>query len=134
MTADRHPRPGLDRRTFLKLSGSALGVLMSGQGSLALGAEPDWTEVGSEADFPFDKPVFLKKQLAFVVRREAGWHGLSARCTHRGCTVAWSGKEFVCPCHQARFDISGAVVAEPAREPLPVLAVKVENGRVWLGP
>lgn len=133
MTADRNNQPSLDRRTFLKLSGGALGVLALGRGPLAFGAEPDWTEVGRETDFPLGKPVFLKEQLAFVVRREEGLYGLSARCTHRGCTVTWSGAEFVCPCHQARFDISGAVRADPARDALAILPAKIEGGRVWLG-
>ena len=133
MDTNQDARSGLDRRTFLKLAGGALGALALGRSSRAFGAEPDWVDVGSEADFPLDKPVFLKDQLAFVVRRQEGLHGLSARCTHRGCTVTWSGTEFVCPCHRARFDLTGAVLAEPARDALPNRHAKLEAGRVWLG-
>jgi len=123
----------MDRRTFLKVAGGTLGALALAPALPALGVEPDWTDVGGEADFPAGKPVFLKDQLAFVVRRPDGWHGLSARCTHRGCTLAWAEDAFVCPCHQARFDLAGAVLAGPARDPLPEMPVKTENGRVWLG-
>ena len=133
MNARSENGSAIDRRAFLKLAGGTFGVLALGPALPALGVEPDWTDVGGEADFPEDKPVFLKDQLAFVVRRPDGLHGLSARCTHRGCTLAWSGKEFVCPCHRARFDVSGAVLAFPARDPLPEMPVKTENGRVWLG-
>lgn len=133
MSTNPAAKPGLDRRTFLKLTGGALGALALGRSTRAFGAEPDWVDVGSEADFPLDKPVFLKDQQAFVVRREAGWYGLSARCTHRSCIVSWSGTEFVCPCHQARFDLAGTVLAEPARDALPVKPAKVADGRVWLG-
>lgn len=133
MKIENETPSAMDRRTFLKLTGGALGAMMLAPGLPATGAEPAWTDVGGEADFPEGKPVFLKDQKAFVVRQQDGWHGLSARCTHRGCTVAWSGEEFVCPCHRARFDLAGAVLAAPARNPLPGIPVKAENGRVWLG-
>ena len=133
MNTNQDVQSGMDRRTFLKLSGGVLGALVLGHSSRAFAAEPDWVDVGNEADFPLNEPVFLKDQLAFVVRREAGWYGLSARCTHRGCTVSWSGTEFICPCHQARFDINGSVLAEPARDTLAVMPAKAVDGRVWLG-
>lgn len=133
MSTDRDAKPGLDRRAFLKLSSGVLGALALGRSSLAFGGEPNWVDVGREADFPLEQPVFLKDQLAYVIRRQDGLHGLSARCTHQGCTVDWSGKEFVCPCHQARFDIAGAVLADPAREALPARPAKIQDGRVWLG-
>lgn len=133
MKTENEKRSAMDRRTFLKLAGGALGAMALAPGLPALGAEPDWTDVGGEADFPLGQPVFLKDRLAFVVRQEDGLRGLSARCTHRGCPVAWSGEEFICPCHRARFDAAGTVLAGPAREPLPGMPVKTENGRVWLG-
>ncbi|HRT04694.1 MAG TPA: Rieske (2Fe-2S) protein [Kiritimatiellia bacterium] len=133
MNARSETGAAIDRRAFLKLAGGALGALALGQALPALGVEPDWTDVGGEADFPENQPVFLKDRLAFVVRRPDGLHGLSARCTHRGCTVAWSENAFVCPCHQARFDVAGSVLAGPARDPLPEMPAKAENGRVWLG-
>jgi cytochrome b6-f complex iron-sulfur subunit len=55
----------------------------------------------------------------------------SAVCTHRGCTVAPSGKKLVCPCHGSRFDaFTGAVLAGPASSPLPAVAVTVDGGNV----
>ena len=123
----------MDRQTFLRLASGALGALALAPALPALGGEPQWADVGGEADFPEGKPVFLKDHKAFVVRQPDGLHGLSARCTNRGCTVAWSEDAFVCPCHRARFDVAGAVLAGPARDPLPEIAVKAENGRIWLG-
>ena len=133
MKTNHEIESAMDRRMFLKLTGGALGALALASGLPALGGEPQWVDVGGEADFPEGKPVFLKDHKAFVVRQPDGLHGLSARCTHRGCTVAWSEDAFVCPCHRARFDVSGAVLAAPAKEPLPGIPVKAENGRVWLG-
>jgi cytochrome b6-f complex iron-sulfur subunit len=53
-------------------------------------------------------------------------------CTHNGCQVAWSAgdKQFVCPCHSARFGSDGAVVSGPAQSPLPVYESKVEGDRI----
>ncbi|WP_407345204.1 Rieske (2Fe-2S) protein [Pengzhenrongella phosphoraccumulans] len=57
--------------------------------------------------------------------------GLSAICTHRGCTVAPDGATLVCPCHGSVFtSADGANVSGPASTPLPAVAVRVENGNV----
>jgi nucleotide-binding universal stress UspA family protein/nitrite reductase/ring-hydroxylating ferredoxin subunit len=47
-------------------------------------------------------------------------HLMSARCTHMGCTVAWSSADrvFECPCHGSRFGPLGEVVNGPAARPL----------------
>ncbi len=57
---------------------------------------------------------------------------VNATCTHKGCTVAWksASKEFVCPCHDAKFTADGAVRQGPAEKPLQRFAAKIENGQV----
>ena len=45
------------------------------------------------------------------------------RCTHAGClTNVTNGQRFDCICHGSRFDNNGAVLREPARDPLTKLA------------
>ena len=57
---------------------------------------------------------------------------MNASCTHKGCTVAWksTNKEFVCPCHDAKFAADGAVRQGPAEKSLQRYAAKIENGKV----
>jgi Rieske Fe-S protein len=44
---------------------------------------------------------------------------LSMRCTHKGCEVAPPDDGImICPCHDSRFDLSGAVAKPPATTPL----------------
>lgn len=67
---------------------------------------------------------------------------LSARCTHLGCTVrfARASGEIECPCHGARFDADGRVLAGPAPAPLATWEVTeagdtltIERRRAWTG-
>jgi ubiquinol-cytochrome c reductase iron-sulfur subunit len=48
------------------------------------------------------------------------WLVVTGLCTHMGCVLsgpatATSGEAWFCPCHAARFDVSGRVRAGPAR-------------------
>jgi cytochrome b6-f complex iron-sulfur subunit len=57
--------------------------------------------------------------------------GLSAKCTHMGCTVAPAGSELHCPCHGSKFAAgTGAVLNGPAKAPLSPVSVTVTNGQV----
>ena len=49
---------------------------------------------------------------------------LSRRCPHAGCMVDYEkeSNEFVCPCHQSKFNIDGEVIQGPAEDNLaPIL-------------
>ena len=122
----------LNRRSFIKHAGAVLGVFALRGVPAALAEEDNWTSIGGEADFPLDTPVFVKDYLVYVTRSEESVRVLSARCTHRGCTVDWSEDEFVCPCHQARFSKEGDVLKGPATDPLPEIPSKLDDGQVWL--
>ncbi|QGQ20645.1 Rieske 2Fe-2S domain-containing protein [Cellulomonas sp. JZ18] len=57
--------------------------------------------------------------------------GLSAVCTHQGCTVVPADDELSCPCHGSVFTLDGEAVSGPATEPLPTFAVTVrEDGGI----
>lgn len=61
------------------------------------------------------------ERLAAFMDAEGELHLMSAKCTHMGCTVAWSTADhvFECPCHGSKFGPSGEVVNGPAARPLP---------------
>ena len=48
---------------------------------------------------------------------------LSPVCTHIGCIVDWDSdsKNWVCPCHGAKFNAEGKVIQGPARNDLEIL-------------
>lgn len=53
----------------------------------------------------------------------------SNMCTHLSCRVTWAedSSEYICPCHDGRFDEHGQVVAGPPPEPMWEYETKVEE-------
>lgn len=125
--------------------------------------EDHFIEVGNETDFSDDLPRKVeftvhkkdgwyesdKKLTAWIVKQPNGeLLAMSPICTHLGCLVNGSvdaaGKSvppkdgvwfFHCPCHDSFFDKYGVnKPGVPAKRPLDVYAVKVEGGKVKLGP
>jgi len=75
----------------------------------------------------------FKRKAAILIRKnEQELVAMSAVCTHLGCIVKFSEKEqmLICPCHGAKFDITGKVLAGPAPTPLQIYATKVDDGQV----
>ncbi len=54
----------------------------------------------------------------------------SNMCTHLSCRVTWQEdvQEYVCPCHDGRFDENGNVIAGPPPIPMWEYETKVEDG------
>jgi Rieske Fe-S protein len=52
-------------------------------------------------------------------------HGVSATCTHMGCTVGFNTADATwdCPCHGSRFTADGTVIQGPAAKNLPPATV-----------
>lgn len=61
-------------------------------------------------------------------------YGISAKCTHLGCTVNWQAdaQAFVCPCHGSRFDALGKVTSGPADDPLALVTVTTNQDEIGL--
>jgi arsenite oxidase small subunit len=56
-------------------------------------------------------------------------------CQHMGCPVEYQPKirQFVCPCHQSRYDPErlGSIIQGLAMLPLPRVLLQVKSGAVW---
>jgi 3-phenylpropionate/trans-cinnamate dioxygenase ferredoxin subunit len=81
---------------------------------------------------PSGEPVCL-------VRHGGEIHAVSDCCTHSEFPISdgslRADGSLECTWHGARFDCrSGAVLKGPAEDPLPVYSVKVEGGKVFVGP
>ncbi len=116
---------------------AACGVGSSGSGNgghapggqstgplVALSAVP----VGGAASATFDgQPILVTQAKAGTIV------GLSAICTHQGCTVLPHGDRLLCPCHGSVYALDGSNVSGPAPSPLPPVPVHVVGGEVLAG-
>ena len=108
----------------------ANGYGPGGDGGGSAAAEP----LAQVADVPDGGGIVLGDQHVVLVRDGDRVHGLSATCTHQGCTVGpVSDGRVTCPCHGSVFDVpTGDVLTGPASGPLPTVPVEVRDGAVYL--
>ncbi|MFQ5483384.1 MAG: ubiquinol-cytochrome c reductase iron-sulfur subunit [Nitrospinaceae bacterium] len=137
--------PKTPRRTFLKLGlAGLLAVLFAGVGNAVIrylmprerrptGPKPSIpvSRIAEGSSLVVDyqgSPVILVHSAGRVL-------AFSAVCTHLGCLVKWvdDKKEFLCPCHNGRFDKNGKVLGGPPPEPLPSIPIRIQNDNVFLG-
>lgn len=76
-----------------------------------------------------------RKARVFIVSSSGNLTVLSAVCSHLGCLVNYrkETKEFVCPCHGGKYDISGKNIEGPPPAPLTTYPVEIRNGVVMVG-
>ena len=76
-----------------------------------------------------------RKARVFIVSSAEKLTVLSAVCSHLGCLVNYrrETKEFVCPCHGGKYDITGKNIEGPPPMPLTKYPVEVKNGIVMVG-
>jgi len=110
------------------------GFLLAGKRGAGTGGK---TDAGPLQTLPpgSARVVSHRGKPALVVHLPAGPAAFGAVCTHLGCVVRWDANrsEIRCPCHGARYDVSGKNVSGPARGPLPPIPVSVEGGTIRLG-
>jgi len=53
-------------------------------------------------------------------------------CTHQSCKTEVVGEQIICPCHGARYVLSGEVVKGPALENLKTFTTRVENNEIYI--
>lgn len=118
--------------------------LLAGAGVLAAcgaggGGNPGGRSTGSlaaVADIPVGGALAATLDGAPILLTEAKAGtivGLSAICTHQGCTVKAGTGRLLCPCHGSVYGLDGSNISGPAPRPLPPVAVHVAGGQVLAG-
>ncbi len=142
---------GISRRLVNALLGAGLAGVVSGFAGAVLaylwpsGRAGGGTDLLVDASGPVDPAGIgpgesvvgrCRAGKVLVIRGEEELVGLSATCTHLGCTVIWNAasRQVECPCHGAAFDLRGQVLGGPARAPLAVMEVTVEQGAIQVRP
>lgn len=148
----------LSRRDFVTITVGALGSIIGAVIGLpaigylispALSSQKTdaWVDLGKLESFPVGVPTlvtFTRTKVngwektvnsygVFVIRKEDGSvEVFSNICTHLSCRVNWKEetKEFICPCHDAHFDIQGKVSSGPPPRPLDKYETKIEDGKL----
>jgi Rieske Fe-S protein len=89
--------------------------------------------LATTADVPVGGGTVYADQDTVLTQPTAGeFRAFSATCTHQGCTVRdVADGRIHCPCHDSYFAIAdGAVLAGPARRPLPAKEVAVDGDSI----
>jgi len=113
--------------------------------------EAEWVEAGDLESIPAGTPteitfdrkrvdgwkVTTEKATAWVLKKTGGAVvAYVPQCTHLGCAYHWDDPShtFICPCHTSSFSIDGQVLGGPAPRPLDRYMVKIDAGKLEIGP
>lgn len=102
--------------------------------SAATSAADAATTLAKTTDIPVGgAKVFADAKVVVTQATEGDFKALTAVCTHRGCTVAaMTDGELTCPCHNSKFDYTGAVLNGPATQPLAAQPITVDGDTISL--
>jgi len=130
----------IPRRRALRILGGSTACLASGGLTLLTGCGND--AGASAVRLPLaDLPEGIRVRVALgvepveVLRTAEGIQARSLTCTHTGCEVTWieADREYLCPCHDARYDADGKVLWGPARLPLALVPARLEGAEAVIG-
>ncbi|MFD6160317.1 ubiquinol-cytochrome c reductase iron-sulfur subunit [Nocardia sp. NPDC060256] len=102
-------------------------------GTPAAPGQPAGNALAKTADIPVGGGVIVGDTV--VTQPSAGtFVGLSATCTHAGCTVASVANGTInCPCHGSKYKLDGSVSNGPATKALAAKTVRVVGDSVVTG-
>ena len=152
--------PNLSRRDFSKIVMTFLGSIMGAfvgipiigyiiSPALKTQTVDEWVSLGALDGYPIGSPTlfsFTRSKVngwerttnsfgVFVVREsESKLKVLSNVCTHLSCRVKWSDEDsaYLCPCHDAQFEINGGVIFGPPPRAMDEYEFKVEEGNILI--
>lgn len=137
-------RPSASRRTVLRGAAltpvAALGLTACGpddSGSYAPATPTAPVALGAENEIPKGGAKLYWDHKVVVSRDANGTlKAYSTLCTHGQCAInKLEGTKLICPCHGSEFDATtGQVTRSPASVPLPEVPVRVQGGKLVVGP
>jgi len=90
--------------------------------------------VGKASEVPAGtgKIYQFNEDKVIVVNKGGALSAVSAVCTHLGCLVHWdnSGDLFACPCHGAKYKLTGDIISGPQPKPLKAYKAKIEGDNI----
>jgi len=150
----------VQRRDFVKIVLAFLGTIMGAvigipaisyllSPATKVQSKEAWIPAGPMENYPIGTPTLFSYTLstingwekttnsfgAYIVRSNAtDVKVFSNMCTHLSCRVNWKNElsEYICPCHDAHFDVEGKVTAGPPPAPLYAYETKVEEGVLYV--
>ena len=158
--AKKTSSPNLSRRDFTKIVMAFLGTVMGAfigvpiigyiiSPALKAIEVDDWISLGALDGYPIGIPTlfsFTRSKVngwerttssfgVFVLRKsESELKVFSNVCTHLSCRVSWSeeAEAYLCPCHDASFDIEGEIIHGPPPRPMDEYEFKIEEGDILI--
>lgn len=116
---------GLDDTGNGQTTDAGSGAVVPGDGSVPPGdagvaatCSGTYTDVGASSTYTLNTPKYISAIKMFVVKDAGGFYALTARCPHKGVTIASTGSSFHCSAHGADFTFNGAVIDGPTTKAL----------------
>lgn len=152
--------PHMSRREFVTIVTAAAGTVMGAiVGIPAIGyliapalqkvSADTWIPAGPLENYPVGVPTLFNFNRTkvdgwvttvnsfgvYIIKHDDGTIlALSNKCTHLSCRVNWKSEStaYICPCHDAYFDISGEIIKGPQPRPLDRYETKVEENNIFI--
>jgi Rieske Fe-S protein len=150
----------MSRREFVTIVTAAAGTVMGAiVGIPAIGyliapalqkvSADTWIPAGPLENYPVGVPTLFNFNRTkvdgwvttvnsfgvYIIKHDDGTIlALSNKCTHLSCRVNWKSEStaYICPCHDAYFDISGEIIKGPQPRPLDRYETKVEENNIFI--
>lgn len=129
----------LDRREVLAAASALIGLALP---PIGCSADTEPAPAPGEVAIPLSdlregerRLVMVGENPVEVLRAGGAVRARMLRCTHMGCVVRWrpEADEYVCPCHDGRYDANGNPIVGPPPRPLATVPVSIRGSRVVLG-
>lgn len=152
--------PHMSRREFVSIVTAAAGTVMGALiGLPAIGyliapalqkvSADAWIPAGPVANYPVGVPTLFNFNRTkvngwektvnsfgvYIIQQQDGSIlALSNKCTHLSCRVNWTqdASAYICPCHDAYFDINGQIIKGPQPRALDAYETKIEETNLFI--